>query len=131
MKIMQKAWLTYVQKLTQVNKKAGDLMREYIEKHGTADRAALIEYAKALIDHYGEAAGAQACMMYDETARTSGTIVQAAEIAELPDYDEVAKMVNGTLKQSPAGNITPSGVSRLLKRVGADTTLKNALRGGA
>lgn len=52
-------------------------------------------------------------------------------IAELPDYDEVAKMVNGTLKQSPAGNITPSGVSRLLKRVGADTTLKNALRRGA
>ena len=53
----------------------------------------------------------------------------AAEPAEPADYGEVARMVNATKSQNPAN--LPNGVSRLVKRAGADTTLKNAVRDGA
>ena len=53
----------------------------------------------------------------------------AAEPAEPADYGEVARMVNATKNQNPAN--LPNGVSRLVKRTGADTTLKNAVRDGA
>lgn len=53
----------------------------------------------------------------------------AAEPAEPADYGEVARMVNATKNQNPAN--LPNGVSRLVKRAGADTTLKNAVRDGA
>ena len=53
----------------------------------------------------------------------------AAEPAEPADYGEVARMVNATKNQNPAN--LPNGVSRLVKRAGADTTLKNAARDGA
>ena len=49
--------------------------------------------------------------------------------ADLPDYGEVAKAVKGTKKQSP--NNIPGTIARLVKQVGADTTLKNAERDGA
>lgn len=44
-------------------------------------------------------------------------------------YGEVARMVNATKNQNPAN--LPNGVSRLVKRAGADTTLHNAIRNGA
>lgn len=103
-------------------------MREYQDRHGLQDRKALTDYAFSLTSHYGSAAAALACKMYDRTARASGVIVPAAEPAEAPEYGEVAKAVNGTLKRSPAGNLTPDAVGRLVKRTGADTTLLNARR---
>lgn len=50
-------------------------------------------------------------------------------MADLPNYDEVAKSVNGAKKQSE--KLIPSAVGRKVKQVGADTTLKNAMRDGA
>ena len=67
--------------------------------------------------------------MYEATAAAQGVIVPTAEVADLPDYGEVAKAVKGTKKQSP--NNIPGTLARLVKQVGADTTLKNAERDGA
>ena len=104
-------------------------MRQYIDTHGTADADALIAYAAALVTKYGEGSAELACQMYDALAEAANAGVPAAEPAATADYGEVARMVNATKNQNPAN--LPNGVSRLVKRAGADTTLKNAVRDGA
>lgn len=74
-----------------------------------------------------ERAAKAAAAAYD-MAEASGADVPPAVPAEPADYNETAKMVNAT-KQSPPQ--LQGGVSRLVKRAGADTTLKNAIRDGA
>lgn len=128
MKITEKAWIDYINRLSQVNRKAGTLMRQYIDQNGTDNTDALITYATALVNKYGEGCAELACQMYDAMADASGVIVPAAEPAEIAGDSEIAKMVYGTKKSSP---LLESGVSRLVKQAGADTTLKNALRDGA
>ncbi len=100
-------------------------MAEYIETHGTDDTANLIAYAQALVQKYGEGSAELACQMYDATAEASGVSLPPAEPAAPADYRETAGMVRDT-QQSPLR--LQGGVSRLVKRVAADTTLKNALR---
>lgn len=128
MKITEKTWLNYIERLSAINQKAGTQMRQYIEQHGIDNSDALITYAAALVNKYGEGCAELACQMYDAVADASGVIVPAAEPAEIAGDSEIAKMVHGT-KNSPP--LLQSGVSRLVKQAGADTTLKNALRDGA
>lgn len=104
-------------------------MQEWVRKHGFGDDKALLDYAYALSSHYGQAIGALACQMYEKTAAAQGVTVPTAEIADLPEYGEVAKAIHGTMKQSQSK--VPATVARLVKQVGADTTLKNAKRDGA
>lgn len=129
MQITAKTWNEYITRLSRLNQKAGQLMRQYIDTHGTGDADALITYAAALVTKYGEGSAELACQMYDALAEAANAGVPAAEPAELADYGEVARMVNATKNQNPAN--LPNGVSRLVKRAGADTTLKNAVRDGA
>lgn len=129
MQITAKTWNEYITRLSRLNQKAGQLMRQYIDTHGTGDADALITYAAALVTKYGEGSAELACQMYDALAEAGNAGVPAAEPAEPADYGEVARMVNATKNQNPAN--LPNGVSRLVKRAGADTTLKNAVRDGA
>lgn len=129
MQITAKTWNEYITRLSRLNRKAGQLMRQYIDTHGTGDADALITYAAALVTKYGEGSAELACQMYDALAEAANAGVPAAEPAEPADYGEVARMVNATKNQNPAN--LPNGVSRLVKRAGADTTLKNAVRDGA
>ena len=129
MQITANAWNEYITRLSRLNQKAGQLMRQYIDTHGTGDADALITYAAALVTKYGEGSAELACQMYDALAEAANAGVPAAEPAEPADYGEVARMVNATKNQNPAN--LPNGVSRLVKRAGADTTLKNAARDGA
>lgn len=129
MQITAKTWNEYVTRLSRLNRKAGQLMRQYIDTHGTGDADALITYAAALVTKYGEGSAELACQMYDALAEAANAGVPAAEPATPADYGEVARMVNATKNQNPAS--LPNGVSRLVKRAGADTTLKNARRDGA
>lgn len=129
MQISAKTWNEYITRLSRLNQKAGQLMREYIDRHGTADTADLIAYAYGLVTKYGEGSAELACQMYDALAEAQGALVPAAEPAETASYNEVARMVNATKDQNPA-NLS-NGVSRLVKRAGADTSLRNAARDGA
>jgi hypothetical protein len=129
MRITQKAWNKYITKMSAISGTAAEKMQEYVSVHGFDDMKAVVEYAKALSDHYGEAIGSLACQMYDATAAAQGVIVPDAEIAELPEYGDVAKAVYGAKKTSE--NEVSKAVGRLVKQVGADTTLKNAERDGA
>ena len=129
MQITEKAWVEYITKMSQISQKAADLMQSWVQKNGLENDKALLDYAYALSQHYGQAIGALSCQMYEATAAAQGVIVPTAEVADIPDYGEVAKAVKGTKKQSP--NNSPGTLARLVKQVGADTTLKNAERDGA
>ena len=129
MQITANAWNEYITRLSRLNQKAGQLMRQYIDTHGTESTDDLIAYAYGLVTKYGEGSAELACQMYDALAEAANAGVPAAEPAEPADYSEVARMVNATKNQNPAN--LPNGVSRLVKRAGADTTLKNAARDGA
>lgn len=128
MRITATAWAAYTQQLAKLNKKAGQLMADYIAAHGTGDTDALIAYAHALVTKYGEGSAELACQMYDALAAAAKAGVPAAEPAQTAAYSEVARMVQATKQSLPQ---MQRGVSRLVKRAGADTTLKNALRDGA
>lgn len=128
MKITEKTWVEYITRLSELNETAGQKMADFIEKHGTGDADALIAYAQALVQKYGEGSAELACQMYDAMAKASGANVPPAEPAEPADYGETARMVNATMQSPPQ---LQGGVSRLVKQAGADTTLKNAIRDGA
>lgn len=128
MRITATAWAAYTQQLAKLNKKAGQLMADYLAAHGTGDTDALIAYAHALVTKYGEGSAELACQMYDALAAAARAGVPAAEPAQTAAYSEVARMVQATKQSLPQ---MQRGVSRLVKRAGADTTLKNALRDGA
>lgn len=129
MQISAKTWNEYITRLSRLNQKAGQLMRAYIDAHGTANTDDLVAYAYGLVTKYGEGSAELACQMYEALAEAQGVYVPAAEPAETASYGEVARMVNATKDQNSAN--LPNGVSRLVKRAGADTTLKNAVRDGA
>ena len=128
MRITATTWAAYTRQLAKLNKKAGQLMADYIAAHGTGDTDALIAYANALVTKYGEGSAELACQMYDALAAAAKAGVPAAEPAQTAAYGEVARMVQATKQSLP---LMQQGVSRLVKRAGADTTLKNALRDGA
>lgn len=128
MQIRAKAWSEYIARLSRLNQKAGQLVQSYLDSHGDADREALIRYAYAVVTRYGEGSAELACQLYDAMAEAERVQVSAAEPAPTTSYGEVARLVNAT-RQSPPQ--LQSGVSRLVKQAGADTTLHNALRDGA
>lgn len=128
MRITAQTWETYIRRLARLNEKAGQLMADYLAAHGTADTDALITYAAALVNKYGEGSAELACQMYDAMAALQKAAVSPAEPAEPAGYREVARMVKATRDSPPQ---LQQGVRRLVKRAGADTTLKNALRDGA
>ena len=128
MTITAQTWAAYIRRLSRLNEKAGRLMADYITAHGTADAEALIAYAAALVTKYGEGSAELACQMYEAIADLQGAAVPPAVPAQPADYSEVARMVNATRNSPPQ---LQQGVSRLVKRAGADTTLQNALRDGA
>lgn len=129
MQIAEKAWSEYVKKMAEVNEKAAAIMKKYIETNGTEDVRELLQYAEALIRKYGSASGELACRMYEKMAESQGAAIAAAEMAEIPEYAEIAKAVNGAAKQSE--KIIPSTIGRMVKQVGADTMIRNAARDGA
>lgn len=128
MRITTQAWETYIRRLAQLNEKAAQLMAEYLAAHGTADTEALTDYAAALVQKYGEGSAELACQMYDAMAALQNARVSPAEPAAPASRREVALMVQATRESPPQ---MQRGVSRLVKRAGADTTLKNAQRDGA
>lgn len=128
MKISTKDWLNYIKKMSKLSDIAGKKMQEYVQKNGFADREALIDYAHALVTKYGEGSAELACQMYDAISEMEKAAVSSAIPADVPSYNDVAKAINGAMKQSPSGNLIDSAIQRMVKLSGADTTLKNALR---
>lgn len=131
MTISSKDWNNYISRLSSLSKKAAEQMTAYVNTHGLGDRDAIIRYAYALATKYGEGSAELACEMYDAMAEISGVTIAPAEPAATATYGETAKAINGSLLQSPSGQLIDSVVDRLVKQAASDTTLKNAKRDGA
>ena len=111
-------WNNYIEKLSKLSSKAGELMRLYIEKNGIEDINALINYAHALVVKYGEGSATLSAMMYDAIAELEGVNVPPAVVADVATIGETAKAVRGVLKQSPTGQLLESAISRMVKQAG-------------
>lgn len=121
-------WQAYIRRLSVLDQTAGQLLAQYIQRHGVADSEALAQYAYALATKYGEASAELACQMYDAAAEAAGAQVPAAVPAPTASPQDVQRMVMGALQSPP---LLRNGVARLVKQAAADTTLQNAARDGA
>jgi len=133
-KISRSEWLRYIERLRKINDKASDDIRRFVSKYDSVediDRNTLVDYAYGVATKYGEGAASLSAEMYEAVAMLEGKRVKPAEVADTPTYKEVAKTVNGIIKQSDNTNMLASGVGRLVKRTGIDTVMNNALRDGA
>ena len=130
MRISSKDWKNYIDKLSKLNNIAGEKMSDYVARHGFDDPR-IIDYAYGLVTKYGEGSASLSAMMYDAIAEMEGKILPSAEVAETPEYGEVAKAINGVRKHSQNPTSYGNVVNRLVKRTGADTMLQNAERDGA
>ena len=133
-------WVKYRDLLRSLSEEAANEFRIAVWGKGGRWNAAglaniprneLIEFAYALVTKYGEGSAAAACELYDEIAELSGVAVPAAIPAECPPIGDVAKALNGTIKQTANENAISGTIGRLVKQVGQDTTVQNALRDGA
>ena len=61
MRITEKTWVEYIDRLSRLNEEAGQKLADYITSHGTQDVDRLIAYADALVQKYGEGTAELAC----------------------------------------------------------------------
>lgn len=131
MDISKRIWKNYIDGLSKVSDTAKQLILKYLDTHPIdtfEDREAFINYCYAVSTKYGEAAAEFACQMYDAEAAYEGVLLDPAEPSEPASLEEIAKVVNGTLKYALFAEVTASAIGRQVKLTGQDTTLKNAIR---
>lgn len=139
--ISKSEWNKYVALLRVINDQAANDIVSYMRNHLMIDptgnaiealtdvqRKELLDYAYAIVNKYGEASAALSAEMYDAVAILEGRYLAPAELAELANYGDVAKAVNGTLLQSRNLEEIAYAATRWVKMAGADTTLHNAIR---
>lgn len=139
MTITEKSWESYIEKLRKVNDRAAADMARFLDLHRDADglwnsreiRQIILEYAYSISGKYGDAAAELACEMYDSVGAMSDIQIPEAIPADTATWSEVAKTVNGCMKNSDNVELIASAVARLVKRTGVDTVMQNALRDGA
>ena len=49
MRITEKTWVEYIDRLSRLNEEAGQKMADYIASHGTQDEDQLVAYADAWV----------------------------------------------------------------------------------
>ena len=124
-------WLQYIDMLAAVNDTAAAKFTEYLNTHDTSTAEgmnAAIEYGYGLAAKYGESAAALSCEMYDAIAEASAAAVPPAVPAPTATRGDIAKTINGMRNHGYSNEAIGSGIGRLVKRTGVDTTLKNAIR---
>lgn len=129
MEISRKAWQNYISKLSKINKKAAQIMTDWIDANGYDSIENMVAIANGLTQKYGEASAALACEMYDSIAAASGVAAPPAVPADVMPEGYVAKKIKEAAEKAPT--TIPSCVERIVKMAGADTTLRNAKRDGA
>ena len=134
MRIKQSEWNKYISGLRKLSDKAVAEFTKFTMANGgyaNIDRDKLIEYAYALTTKYGEASAALSAEVYDSIAAAQKVMVPAAIPAETAGYGEVAKTVNGIIKNTGSEAILNQSVGLLVKDAGQKTTIQNARRDSA
>ena len=138
MVISAAAFAKLTKRLRDIRTAASQAVMDYINKTGVEkyilegyDMTPLIEHLYGIATKYGEASGALSAELYDAIAQMSGVSVPQAVIAPTPSYREIAKTVFGVRKQSKRPDMVADAIGRQVKKVGADTMLRNAARDNA
>lgn len=134
MTISEPFWIRYIDTLHAIDSTAAKKFEAYLNSHDISTeegKKAAIDYAYALATKYGESAAAVSCEMYDAVAHASGVKLPPAEPAATATYGEVARAFNGIIKNGYGPATLADAVGNAVKRAGADTTVKNAMRDGA
>jgi hypothetical protein len=134
MRIQQAEWNKYIEALRKISDKAVTELTKFTLKNGgyaNIERQKLIDYVYALTMKYGEASAALSAEVYDSIALAQGVIVPAAIPAETAEYSEVAKTVNGIIKNTGSEAVLNQSVGLLVKDAGQKTTIQNARRDSA
>lgn len=132
--ITAKAWANYRDKLKAINKKAYDLMHEYVLEHGYFVDENMVNYAYSIVSKYGEAAAELTCQMYDEMASYhmkshKEKFILPAEPAKTPSVNYFEKTLSLVAESAPTR--IPASIERAVKQTSADTLARNAIRDGA
>ena len=69
MKITSDQWADYINKLSTLNSRGSKLVQDWIDKHGTEDVDALIDYCYKVIARYGTASAELTASMYEAIAQ--------------------------------------------------------------
>lgn len=143
MRISQSSWRRYIGTLRAISDKASSDIQKWIQTYAVDDAGQIlrdigsvrdtdgnsfIDYCYFITQEYGNASAAISAQMYDALAELEGVSVPPAEMARNATYHDVAKTVNGVLKTSHNVDEMTGAVTRLVKKVGCDTTLQNAYR---
>lgn len=132
--ISQAEWSLYLKRLSRISEKAVEEFRDVVADNlgwGNMPRQKLIDAAYSISKKYGEASSALSATAYDSVAAAQGAIVNAAVPAEAASYAQVAKTVNGILKNTQSEEVLIQSVGLLTKAAGQKTTIQNAMRDGA
>lgn len=144
--ISRKAWNNYINTLSKIDNRAADEIRAWIYEYGVNENGAVLEdlirvrdkdgrtflnVAYDITTKYGNASAAVAAQMYDAVSELEGATVPDAELADTATVGDVAKTVNGVLKTSVNVALMTGALTRLVKKAGCDTMLKNAERDNA
>lgn len=131
MKISQKSWKSYIDKLSKIDKTATEKVAEYYRANPDISMNELIYYAYNVSSYYGEAAGELSCEMYDEVATTAKRVIPPAEPARTATYGEIAGAVASVLSYTKNADVIGAEVGKSVKKVSLETIKNNALRDGA
>lgn len=128
------AFMKYLGTLEKSWKGAKTAFRSYIWDLGGFDnmtRQDLIDCAYSFATIYGEGSAAMATEFYNAVAILENAPVPPAVPAETVSYDEVAKTINGILKDTTSEAIIENAVSLMVKKTGMKTIIENARRDNA
>lgn len=137
MTITLNEWAKYRDLLSKLNNKAADEFRDYFFKaYGELggiglngiDENEVVKVAYAIAQKYGEAGATLAAEFYDEIIEASGVTLPSAVPADLSDFKEVAKTVNGAMKKTKQTQYIADVVGTIVKKASTDTIRKNARR---
>ena len=132
--ISQAEWKLYLKRLSRISEKAVEEFQSYVAANlgwGNIPRKKLIDAAYAISTKYGEASAALSATAYDAVSVAQGAMVEAAVPALPASYKQVAKTVNGILKNTESEEVLAQSVGLLAKAAGQKTTIQNAMRDGA
>lgn len=130
-KISQTEWKIYIKRMSRLSDKAVEEFRNWVISKGGYDniaRQTLIDYAYAISTKYGEASASLSATVYDAVAGVQKAKVAAAVPAEAASYSQVAKTVNGIIKNTGSEDVLTQSVGLMVKAAGQKTTIQNATR---
>jgi hypothetical protein len=117
----------YRDRMQLIQQAAHDEMQLYINQYGIEDGQALSEAAQGIVTKYSTMATSAAANMYDDLANYQGAGAWGAETIEPPTMKETQHAVFASLNGGTPDRAA-NAVESLVKQIGEDTILQNAVR---